>query len=326
MQYRRLGSTGLQLSALSFGAWVTFGAQIGRSEARNLIACAWDNGITFFDNAEGYANGRAESVMGDVIADLRLPRDGYCVSSKVFFGAVENPLPTQRGLSRKHVLDACHAALRRLRVDYLDLFYCHRPDPDTPIAETVHAMNLLVEQGKVLYWGTSQWSAAQIGEAMAIADARGWQRPSMEQPHYSLLERARVEQELAPLCEQGLGTTTWSPLASGLLTGKYNDGIPAGSRMDQPGMGWLQEIQLGDPARLDQVRAYTALAAELGVAPATLAIAWCLRNRHVSSVILGASAVAQLEQNLQALAVTDRLQAADWQAVEALFPVRALNA
>lgn len=323
MQYRRLGSTGLQLSALSFGAWVTFGSQIGRSEARNLIACAWDNGITFFDNAEGYANGRAESVMGDVIADLRLPRDGYCVSSKVFFGAVENPLPTQRGLSRKHVLDACHAALRRLRVDYLDLFYCHRPDPDTPIVETVHAMNLLVDQGKVLYWGTSQWSAAQIGEAMAIADARGWQRPSMEQPHYSLLERARVEQELAPLCEQGLGTTTWSPLASGLLTGKYNDGIPAGSRMDQPGMGWLQEIQLGDPARLDQVRAYTALAAELGVAPATLAIAWCLRNRHVSSVILGASAVAQLEQNLQALAVTDRLQAADWQAVEALFPVRA---
>lgn len=325
MHYRRLGSTGLQLSALSFGAWVTFGAQIGRTESRNLVACAWDHGVTFFDNAEGYARGQAEAVMGDVIADLRLPRDGFCVSSKVFFGAVDNPLPTQRGLSRKHVIDACHAALRRLRVDYLDLYFCHRPDPDTPIAETVQAMNLLVEQGKVLYWGTSQWSAQQISQAIAIADERGWQRPSMEQPHYSLLERARVEQELAPLCAQGLGTTTWSPLASGMLTGKYNNGIPSGSRMDQPGMEWLQKAQLDDPRRLDQVRAYTALAAELGVAPATLAIAWCLRNRHVSSVILGASAVTQLEQNLKALEVDGQLQASDWQAIEAMFPLAAIK-
>lgn len=320
MHYRRLGSTGLQLSALSFGAWVTFGAQIGRGEARNLIACAWDNGINFFDNAEGYARGEAEAVMGDVIADLRLPRDGFCVSSKVFFGSASEPLPTQRGLSRKHVLDACHGALRRLRVDYLDLYFCHRPDPQTPIAETVHAMNLLVEQGKVLYWGTSQWSAAQISEAIAIADARGWQRPAMEQPQYSLLERDRVEQELAPLCAQGLGTTTWSPLASGLLTGKYNDGVPAGSRLDQPELGWLQQAQLEDPGRLHRVRAFTALAEELAVVPAQLAIAWCLRNRHVSSVILGASRVAQLEQNLAALEVAERLDASAWTAVEAIFP------
>lgn len=321
MQYRRLGSTGLQLSALSFGAWVTFGAQIGRTESRNLVACAWDHGINFFDNAEGYANGRAEAVMGDVIADLRLPRDGYCVSSKVFFGAADNPLPTQRGLSRKHVFDACHAALRRLRVDYLDLYFCHRPDPDTPIAETVHAMNVLVGQGKVLYWGTSQWSAAQISEAIAIADANGWQRPSMEQPHYSLLERTRVERELASLCDQGLGTTTWSPLASGMLTGKYNDGVPAGSRLAQPGLDWLQQAQLGDPERLARVQAHAALAAELGVAPAPLAIAWCLRNPHVSSVILGASAVAQLEQNLQALAVAEQIDAVGWERVEVLFPL-----
>ncbi len=172
MQYRRLGSTGLKVSALSFGAWVTFGDQIGRDEARNLIASAWDHGINFFDNAEGYARGRAEQVMGDVIADLRLPRDGFCVSSKVFFGAVDNPGPTQHGLSRKHVTDACHAALKRLRVDYLDLYYCHRPDPDTPIAETVLAMDTLIRQGKVLYWGTSEWSAAQIQEAVAIARAQ----------------------------------------------------------------------------------------------------------------------------------------------------------
>ena len=320
MHYRRLGSTGLQLSALSFGAWVTFGAQIGRSEARNLIACAWDNGVNFFDNAEVYARGQAEAVMGDVIADLRLPRDGYCVSSKVYFGSVADPLPTQRGLSRKHVIDACHAALRRLRVDYLDLYFCHRPDEQTPIAETVHAMNLLVEQGKVLYWGTSQWSAAQIEQANAAADAHGWQRPAMEQPHYSLLERDRVERELAPLCAQGLGTTTWSPLASGLLTGKYNEGVPAGSRLGQPDLAWLQAAQLEDPARLDKVRAFSALAVQHGYNPAQLAIAWCLRNPHVSSVILGASRVAQLEQNLGALALLEQVDPLLWGQVEAIFP------
>jgi len=320
MQYRRLGSTGLKLSALSFGAWVTFGDQIGRDEARNLIATAWDNGINFFDNAEGYARGRAEQVMGDVIADLRLPRDGYCVSSKVFFGSVDDPRPTQHGLSRKHVTDACHAALKRLRVDYLDLYYCHRPDADTPIAETVLAMDTLIRQGKVLYWGTSEWSAAQIQEAVDVARAQHLHLPSMEQPQYNLLHRARVEQEYAPLyADPGIGTTIFSPLASGLLTGKHNAGMEPGSRLGQQDMGWLRDLVLGESAeqRLQQVRRYTELAAELGYSPAELAIAWCLRNPHVSSVILGASRVGQLEQNLRALEV--QLEEAAWAQVEAVF-------
>ncbi len=322
MHYRRLGASGLQLSALSFGAWVTFGGQIPRDEARNLVAAAWDNGVNFFDNAEVYAHGRAEQVMGDVIADLRLPRDGYCVSSKVFFGAVENPAPTQRGLSRKHVHDACHAALKRLRVDYLDLYYCHRPDPDTPIAETVQAMDLLIRQGKVLYWGTSEWSAAQLAEAVAFARANHLHAPTMEQPQYNLLHRERVEREYAPLyAEAGLGTTIWSPLASGLLTGKYNDGIAADSRLGQTTMDWLQAAVLGEPAedRLGKVRRFTALAAELGESPAQLAIAWCLRNPNVSSVILGASRVSQLEENLRALDVAARMDEPTWRQVEAVF-------
>ncbi|KRG42998.1 alcohol dehydrogenase [Stenotrophomonas pictorum JCM 9942] len=322
MQYRRLGSSGLQLSALSFGAWVTFGGQIGRSEARNLIAAAWDNGVNFFDNAEVYAQGRAEEVMGDVIGDLRLPRDGYCVSSKVFFGAVPSPNPLQRGLSRKHVIDACHAALKRLHVEYLDLYYCHRPDPDTPIGETVLAMDTLIRQGKVLYWGTSEWSAAQIAEAVAFARAHHLYAPMMEQPQYNLLHRTRVEEEYAPLySDAGLGTTIWSPLASGLLTGKYNDGIGADSRLATSSMDWLQAAVLGDPAedRLGKVRRFTAVAAELGESPAQLAIAWCLRNPNVSSVILGASRVSQLEENLRALDVVARVEDAAWKKIEAAF-------
>ncbi len=322
MQYRRLGTSGLQLSALSFGAWVTFGNQIGRSEARNLIAAAWDNGVNFFDNAEVYAQGRAEEVMGDVIGDLRLPRDGYCVSSKVFFGAVDAPNPLQRGLSRKHVHDACHAALKRLRVDYLDLYYCHRPDPDTPVGETVQAMDTLIRQGKVLYWGTSEWSGAQIAEAVAFARANHLHAPTMEQPQYNLLHRTRVEQEYAPLyADAGLGTTIWSPLASGLLTGKYNDGIGADSRLATSSLEWLQAAVLGDPAedRLGKVRRFTALAAELGESPAQLAIAWCLRNPNVSSVILGASRVSQLQENLRALELLARVDEAAWKQVEAAF-------
>lgn len=321
MLYRRLGTTGLKLSALSFGAWVTFGDQISRDEARNLVATAWDAGVNFFDNAEGYARGRAEQVMGDVIADLRLPRDGFCVSSKVFFGAVDDPRPTQLGLSRKHVTDACHAALKRLRVEYLDLYYCHRPDPETPIAETVQAMDTLIRQGKVLYWGTSEWSAAQIQEAVDIARERHLHAPSMEQPEYNLLHRTRVEQEYAPLyAGAGLGTTIWSPLASGLLTGKYNDGVDPQSRLGQAQLGWLKDQVLapgGD--RMDKVRRYTAVAAQLGIAPAQLAIAWCLRNPNVSSVILGASRVSQLQENLGALAVLEQLDDAAWAQVEAAF-------
>ncbi|MGN7919661.1 aldo/keto reductase [Lysobacter sp. 22409] len=319
MQYRRLGSSGLQISALSFGAWVTFGAQIGRDTARELIAAAWDHGINFFDNAEGYANGEAERVMGEAIADLRLPRDGYCVSSKVMFGSVEEPGPTQKGLSRKHVTEACHDALRRLRVEHLDLYYCHRPDPDVPVEETVWAMDALIRQGKVLYWGTSEWPAALIREAHKVARAHHLHAPTMEQPQYNLLHRERVELEYAPLyAELGLGTTIWSPLASGLLTGKYRDGISAQSRLGQADQQWLQRIVLGssDQRRPQRADAFVAVARELGAEPAPLAIAWCLRNPHVSSVILGASRTEQLLQNLQALDWVDRIDEAGWQRVE----------
>lgn len=331
MQYRRLGSSGLQISALSFGAWVTFGAQIGPDTARELIATAWEHGINFFDNAEGYANGEAERVMGEVIADLRLPRDGYCVSSKVFFGAVEAPGPTQKGLSRKHVVEACHDALRRLRVEHLDLYYCHRPDPDTPIEETVWAMDGLIRQGKVLYWGTSEWPAALIREAHKIARAHHLHAPTMEQPQYNLLHRERVELEYASLyAELGLGTTIWSPLASGLLTGKYR-GLSAEpgpgaqgearGRLEHADKDWLRRFAVGssDQRRLERVAAFGAVAQELGVEQAPLAIAWCLRNPHVSSVILGASRAEQLRQNLQALALVERIDEAGWLRVEHAF-------
>ncbi|MET3652670.1 potassium channel beta subunit family protein [Dyella japonica] len=311
MQYRRLGKSGLQLSALSFGAWVTFGTQVGRGLARDLLAMAHDHGINFFDNAETYNNGVAETLMGDVLADLRFPRDSYCVSSKVYFGAVDNPLPTQRGLSRKHVIEACHQALQRLRVEHLDLYFCHRPDPDTPIAETVAAMDTLVRQGKVLYWGTSEWPAEAIVEAHKVARENHMFAPVMEQPQYNLLHRERVEQEYAPLYETyGMGTTIWSPLASGLLSGKYNNGVPSESRLAQPGYAWLREAVLeNDGSRLEKVRRLAPIAAELGVSMAQLAIAWCLANPHVSTVMLGASKLEQLEQNLGALALLPRLDA-----------------
>ncbi len=320
MQYRRLGSSGLQLSALSFGAWVTFGNTLGRGEARNLIATAWDHGVNFFDNAETYANGEAERVMGDVLADLRLPRDGWCVSSKVFFGAVDDPRPTQKGLSRKHVHDACHAALKRLRVDYLDLYFCHRPDPDTPVAETVWAMDTLIRQGKVLYWGTSEWPAVAIKEAHKIARMHHLQAPVVEQPQYNLLHRERVELEYAPLYgEYGMGTTIWSPLASGLLTGKYNEGVPPDARLAQEGYTWLQRMVLGDSGsgRVERARRFTDVARDAGVPPASLAIAWCLRNPHVSSVILGATRQEQLLENLGALELVDRVDDDVWARVEA---------
>jgi len=305
MDYRRLGSSGLLLSALSFGAWQTFGKQIPRNEARNLVAAAWDHGVNFFDNAEVYAFGEAEQVMGDVIADLRLPRDGFVVSSKAFFGAVREPAPTQHGLSRKHLFDACHAAIRRLRVDYLDLFYCHRPDPQVPMAEIVSTMDMLIRQGKVLYWGTSEWPAEAIREAHAVAHAGGFMAPVMEQPEYNLLQRDRFEQEYAPLyAEFGMGTTTWSPLASGLLTGKYADGIPEGSRLADPNNGWLRDEA---DTRMARAARFTALADEAGMAPAPLAIAWILRNPNVSTVILGASHTGQLLQNFEALELLPRI-------------------
>lgn len=309
MQYRRVGTSGLQLSTLSFGAWITFGKQVGRSQARELLALAHDRGVNFFDNAETYNNGVAEQVMGDVLADLRFPRDSYCVSSKVFFGAVDDPLPTQRGLSRKHVMEACHQALKRLQVDYLDLYFCHRPDPDTPIVETVAAMDTLIRQGKVLYWGTSEWPAEAIHEAHRVARENHFYAPVVEQPQYNLLHRERVEQEYAPLYEKyGMGTTIWSPLSSGLLSGKYNDGIPEDSRLAQPGYEWLRESVLGKDGELVAVvRALQPIADELGVSLAQLAIAWCLLNPHVSTVMLGASRPQQLADNLDALDVLPRL-------------------
>jgi len=322
MEYRRLGSSGLKLSALSFGAWVTFGNRVGRKEARELIAYAYDRGVNFFDNAETYAAGEAERVMGDVLADLRLPRDAWCVSSKVYFGAVREPRPTQHGLSRKHVIEACHQALTRLRVSYLDLYFCHRADPETPIEETVAAMDLLIRQGKVLYWGTSEWPADAIRTAHRIARANHLHPPQMEQPQYNLFHRERVELEYASLyTELGLGATTWSPLASGLLTGKYNNGIPAGSRLDTPGYEWLRRniVEGEGPARVAKVKRLAAIAQDLGVPLAQLALAWCLKNPRVTSVILGATKRAQLEENFGALDVAAKLGADEMARIDAGF-------
>ncbi len=317
MQYRRLGHSGLKLSALSYGAWVTFGRQVGRKQAADLLAMAHDHGVNFFDNAETYAAGDAERVMGQALRDIGRPRDSYCVSSKVYFGACEDPAPTQRGLSRKHVREACDQALQRLQVDYLDLYFCHRPDEDAPVEETVHAMDTLIRQGKVLYWGTSEWPAERIREAHAVARENHLHAPSMEQPQYNLLHRERVEIEYAPLYEElGMGTTIWSPLASGLLTGKYRDGIPDDSRLNLPGYAWLREALMEDPQRLQKAHALADLAESAGMAPAQFALAWCLKNPNVSTVMLGASKREQLEQNFKALDLVDRIDASLMQRIE----------
>lgn len=322
MIYRRLGRSGLKLSALSFGAWITFGTRIGVAEAREMLALAYDRGVNFFDNAEVYARGEAERIMGRALADLRLPRDAYCVSSKAFWGAVEDPRPTQHGLCRKHLVEACHQALRRLGVEYLDLYFCHRHDPDTPVEEVVVTMDLLVRQGKVLYWGTSEWPAERIEEACRFAAANGLIGPQMEQPQYNLIHRERVEREYAPLIEAfGLGLTTWSPLASGLLTGKYEEGVPADSRLATPGYSWLQRWVFGEEreARIERVRRFVALARDAGMTPATLAIAWCLRRPQVSTVILGASRLEQLAANLDTLDRLDDIPEALYASAEAIF-------
>jgi voltage-dependent potassium channel beta subunit len=303
MEYRRLGRTGLKVSALSFGSWVTFGHQMKVEQAQACMKLAYDAGVNFFDNAEAYANGVAETIMGEVLRAAGWPRDSYCVSSKVMFGSVAHPLPTQKGLSHKHVVEACHQALRRLQVDYLDLYFCHRPDPETPIEETVRAMDTLVRQGKVFYWGTSEWPAAQIEEAHRVAREHHLTPPAMEQPEYSLFHRARVEREYLPLYHKhGMGTTIWSPLASGLLTGKYTGGIPSGSRAALPGFEWLKERFQSEEGREKIRRAakLQAVADRLQVPLPRLAIAWCLRNPQVSTVILGASSLDQLRENLKA--------------------------
>ncbi|NIP17919.1 MAG: aldo/keto reductase [Xanthomonadales bacterium] len=305
MEYRRLGKSGLKLSEFSFGSWVTFGRQVDDGAARDMMALAYDRGVNFFDNAEAYEHGQSEELMGRALQQLAWPRDSYCVSSKVFWGG---DLPTQRGLSRKHVTEACHAALRRLRVDYLDLYFCHRPDIETPIEETVRAMHDLVSQGKVLYWGTSEWNAQQLTEAYAMARQYHLTPPTMEQPQYNLFCREQFERDLVPLFEDyGLGTTIWSPLASGILTGKYSEGIPEGSRMSLPGYGWLAKRVTSEEGleQIEKTRRLQQLAEVAGLAVHHMALLWCLLNPHVSTVILGASRQAQLEDNLGALEYQD---------------------
>ena len=322
MEYRRLGKSGLQVSALSFGAWVTFAQQITRETATQLMTTAFDAGVNFFDNAETYADGQAEIVMGEILKERGWPRDEWTVSSKVFFGATGEK-PNQTGLSRKHIFEACHAALRRLQVNYLDLYFCHRPDPNTPIAETVRAMSDLIHQGKVLYWGTSEWSAAQIGEAYEIAQNNGsLYAPTMEQPQYNMFKRDKVEKEFAPLYgDIGLGTTIWSPLAGGLLTGKYNEGTPKDTRISMENYAWLKPRYEDEEAqaKLAKVRQLADLAKELGTDLPQLAVAWCLKNPHVSTAILGASKVEQLENNLGALDVLSRLTPEVMEKVESVL-------
>lgn len=313
MQYRTMGRTGLKLSALSLGAWLTFGSQIDEATAREILHRAYDLGVNFFDNADVYAQGRAEVVMGQAIRDL--PRPSLVVSSKVFWPTLEGV--NGRGLSRKHIFESCAASLRRLGTDYLDLYFCHRYDVETPLEETVRAMDDLVRQGKVLYWGTSEWRAAQIAQAIAIARAGGMEAPVVEQPQYNLLVRERVEGELAPAAgDLGIGLVTWSPLASGLLSGKYNRGMPADSRIAQERHAWLRESLTEE--NLARTRALGELAAELGCSASQLAIAWLLRLPQVTSVITGATRVAQLEENLGALEVLGRLGVDGLERIEAI--------
>ena len=306
MEYRRLGKAGVQVSALSLGSWVTFGQQIGDDVASELMTTAYENGVNFFDNAEAYASGRSEQVMGNILRKKGWGHDTFVVSSKVFWGGA---LPNQTGLSRKHVMEACHAALRRLQVDYLDLFFCHRPDPNTPIEETVRAMSDLVTQGKVLYWGTSEWSAQEITQAHGVARELGLVPPTMEQPMYHLLGRHRFEKEYARLyAEYGMGTTIWSPLANGFLTGKHKGGPQEGTRATLKDYTWLKDQLANDAKRnAEKIAGLEKIAKDLGLSMAVFAIAWCLKNPNVSTVILGASKVGQLTENLQAVEAQAKL-------------------
>ena len=309
MEYRRLGKSGLQVSLLSFGSWVTFGKQIGDNTAEELMTIAYDNGVNFFDNAEIYSRGKSETVMGEIFKKKGWPRSSYCVSSKVYFGYEEGK-PNQTGLSRKHIVEGCHAALKRLQVDYIDLFYCHRPDKNTPIEETVWAMNTLIQQGKILYWGTSEWANDEIMQAFVFAERNRLIGPTMEQPQYNMFERAKLEKDYLLLFRDfGLGTTIWSPLASGLLTGKYSNDMPTDNRLHIEGMDWLKERTLGDNSRIEKTKQLNALANELGTSLAKLAIAWCVKNPNVSTAILGASKPQQLTETNTALEVLPLLTA-----------------
>ena len=315
MNYRRLGKAGLKVSELSFGAWVTFGGQVGQELARECMAAAYDAGVNFFDNAEGYAAGEAETVMGKAIKELGWRRESIVVSTKIFWGGDG---PNDLGLSHKHVIEGVNNALRRLQMDYVDLVFCHRPDPNTPIEETVRAMDIVIKQGKALYWGTSEWSAAEIMRADGLARQYGLTPPTMEQPQYNMFVRERVEKEYALLYQElGYGTTIWSPLASGLLSGKYNDGIPTDSRAALEGYEWLQ--QGITPERITKVRQLQPIAAELSSSLAQLALAWCLMNPHVSTVITGASRPEQVVENMKAVEVAARLTPEVMARIEAIL-------
>ncbi len=304
MEYRRLGKSGLKVSVLSFGSWLTFGKQIEDGTAKSLMHKAYDEGVNFFDNAEIYSKGQSEVVMGEILHDSGWRRDSYSVSSKVYWGGDK---PTQFGLSRKHVTEACHAALKRLQVDYLDLYFCHRPDKSTPVEETVWAMHNLILQGKVLYWGTSEWSAQELQEAYGIARQYNLIPPTMEQPQYNMFNRARVEVEYKKLYEgMGLGTTIFSPLASGLLTGKYNQPLEDKTRLDIEGMDWLKNRVLVEQ-NLAKVAKLVTLAGDIGTTMPRLALAWTIKNPNVSTAIMGASKMSQLEENFKSLEVVPLL-------------------
>ena len=301
MEYRRLGKSGLRVSELSYGSWVTFSFQLDKVKAKKTMKHAYDAGINFFDNAEVYAAGESEKIMGDALKELDLGRDTYIVSSKVFFGG---QAVTQRGLNTKHIRDGCDAALKRLKLDYLDLFFCHRPDFHTPVEETVRAMDVLIKQGKILYWGTSEWPADRIREAYLVAYKYGLTPPSMEQPQYNMFHRSKLEKEYLGLFDsEGMGTTIWSPLASGILTGKYNNGIPAGSRMSLPDYKFLRDnLESKEGANnIKKVARLSKISDKLGISMAQLSIAWCLKNNNVSTVILGATNTKQLDENLSSI-------------------------
>ena len=323
MEYRYLGKSGLQLSVLSFGSWVSFSKQINDKVADELMGIAYDQGVNFFDNAEVYALGESEKMMGRVLKKKKWDRTSYTVSSKVFFGCRGKAnKPNQMGLSRKHIMEACEEALQRLQVDYLDLFFCHRPDKLSPIAETVWAMNHLIQQGKILYWGTSEWSGVEIMEAHRVAEQYKLIGPTMEQPQYNLFERNKVENEFAQIYKnQGLGTTIWSPLGSGLLSGKYNDGIPKNSRFALEGFGWLKDKWVLDD-KVKKVKKLSELAAKLGVSTAALSIAWCIKNPNVTTAILGATKKQQLIENLKSLDVLPLLDASVMEKIESIMKTK----
>lgn len=299
-----MGKTGLQLSVLSFGSWVTFARQTDDQDNDRLMSIAYDAGVNFFDNAEVYSAGKSEEMMGRVLKQKDWDRTSYVLSSKAFFGwKGEDKKPNQHGLSRKHLMEACHEALTRLQTDYLDLYYCHRSDPNVPMEEIVRTMNTLIQQGKILYWGTSEWSAAEIVEAHMVAKQLGLEGPAVEQPEYNLFNRRKMESEFLSIFKNiGMGTTIWSPLASGLLTGKYNNGIPEGTRLSLEGYEWLKDATLVDD-KISKVIKLADLAEELGVSLSTLSIAWCISNPNVTTAILGATKESQLTENLKALDV-----------------------